>query len=124
MRVIAVVFALVLAGGVMTTRAQAQQLSKGTLTGTIVSKAVEIQASGSATVFTTPAKGFFVLTQLCVENKNNVTLKGATVGTIAVDEECTTYNPGIAFGKEETITCVNDGASASNCLITGVIAKK
>ena len=126
MRVIAVVFAVLLTGVALTTPAQAQQLKKGTLTGEILSKTWPIQANSSATMFTTPTKGFFVLTQLCVENKNNVTVRGATVGLLLFpgDEKCTTYNPGIAFPQNEAITCVNDGASASSCLITGVITNK
>jgi len=124
MRVIAVVFAVLLTGVALTTPAQAQQLKKGTLTGEILSKTWPIQANSSATMFTTPTKGFFVLTQLCVENKNNVTVRAASGGLLPGDEKCTTYNPGFAFPQNEAITCVNDGAGASSCLITGVITKK
>ena len=102
---------------------QAQQQKKGTLTGTIVSAAVEVAGNSSGSLFTTPAKGFFVLTQVCVEDKS-AEIRGSTLGPIFNEDKCSTYTPGIAFPQNEMLTCVNDDTDASGCFITGVVTKK
>ena len=123
MRTIVAIATMLVGGVLLSTPAQAQQMKKGTLTGKVVSAAVELPANSSATVFTTPTKGFFVLTQVCVDKKD-ANVRGATVGPVFNDDKCTTYTPGIAFPQSEVITCVNNGGDPAGCCITGVISKK
>jgi hypothetical protein len=123
MKATAMISAVLLTGVLAHAPAHAQQVKKGTLTGRIVSAAVEVPGNSSGPLFTTPAKGFFVLTQVCTEDKD-ADVRGATLGPIYNENKCTTYNPGIGFPQNEAITCVNNNPDPSGCFITGIITRK
>lgn len=111
--------------------AEAQSVTKSTLSGVMVTKSVDIADSTAAPVYTTPAStgGFFILTQYCTTNPGpgSVTLSAANLGQIVVstNDECTTYSPGIAIPAASAITCTNEGTgSTESCMITGILSKK
>src|SRR6266478_312418 len=82
----------VVAALVIVRASEAQVIKNGALSGVVVSKAIVLQSSGSAPVFTTPAagKGVFVLTQFCRSNCPD--LSGSTLGRIGDNGPgCTTY---------------------------------
>jgi hypothetical protein len=107
------------------TPAMAQVIKKGTLSGKIVSAAVEVAPTTAATVYTTPATGFFILTQVCVQDRSEMAVRGATLGPLVTDDRCTTYTPGVALPRNEVITCANNDATPTGaCSITGVLSPK
>jgi len=104
----------------------AQTVKKSTLSGLMISRSVAVPDLASATVFTTPATGFYILTQFCATapGVGSVTLSGSTFGQVVVStsDECTTYNQGITFAPGEVLTCANGGTGATeHCMITGVL---
>ena len=63
--------------------AGAHSMKKGTLSGTVMSGYVTLAAASSAMVFTTPASGFFILTQACPTfGFGQARLVGNTVGDL------------------------------------------
>jgi hypothetical protein len=96
--------------------AHAQQLKKGTLSGTLVS-ATAPAGNSYLDVYTTPMDKAFVLTQAC----GCWTCRTGTFGPFAAasgTEPCATYVPGLALPRGETIQCTGDGA----CTLTGVLS--
>ena len=87
------------------------------LHGTIVSASTSVAASSSATVFTTPAHGSFVLTQFC---GSGTTLSGVTFGFIA-PAGCYSFSPGYALPASEVLKCTA-GGSAGACSISGILS--
>ena len=126
--------ALITAGMVSNgTLVHAQKLTKGTLSGTVVTATATAPNQGAqVTVFTTPGTGQFVLTQLCVfRGQNEDTLSGGTLGGIARslgDNSglCTTYTPGLAIPQNEDLNFqdTRNDAEDSIVTITGVLSKK
>jgi collagen triple helix repeat protein len=119
------------------------------LSGQILSTGVDVSPSSSATVFTTPATGTFILTQFCTPvvtlgvNGNTLqtfaaSLQGRTFGRIPgiplalgdtgsvpiPSSSCTTYAPGIALPPNEELTCSQPPGSPlkGRCVITGILS--
>jgi len=106
----------------MTTGAVAQTF-KGEVSGIIVSKSKPVPAEGAADVYTTPAAGFFILTQAC--GSTTLSLSGSTMGEFfKLQGACQTFTPGIVIPAGEILSCSNGSDSAASCLITGVLSKK
>ncbi len=102
----------------------AQTVKNGELSGTIISKSVTIPAASSANVYTTPAAGFFVLTQIC-SSTNNIVLTGTTMGEIHRNQtDCQSFTPGIVMPAGETLSCYNQYGNPFSCVITGILTKK
>ena len=102
--------------------AQAQTISKSTLSGTILTKGVTAPAHGTATILTTPATGFFILTQTCGTPP-------ISFGTVVVSNfggsNCTVHTPGLAVPAGTPIICDNTERDfAFHCFVTGVLSKK
>ena len=111
------------------TSAQAQSIKKSTLSGTLTSAGAVATAAGTpVTIFTTPASGFFILTQACstTPGVSNVTFTAGTVGTIvtSTSDECTQFINGIAIPVSTAIQCASGTGSNENCMITGVLSTK
>lgn len=110
--------------------AEAQTVTKSTLSGTLMSASATLTAPGPVTVFTTPEAGFFVLTQFCSNVGSGLTFRGSTFGIIfsvpgaaGPLPPCTTYEPGIALPQAETLTCSVDFAFPGMfCMISGVLS--
>ena len=82
-------------------------------------------ASSTAPIYTTEPKGFFVLTQFCwgdASAGDEALLSGSVLGLVATDRQtCRVYEPGLAFGPLEALTCENTGNGFPLvCTITGV----
>lgn len=118
----------------LSAEAPAQTVKKAAsgLSGTVTSKSVAIVDTGGgdqfADVYTTPAVGlgFFVLTQACVTDPGNVQISGATLGrlVLSTNDECTQFDPGVAFAASETVTCTETNDNGDQvCTITGVVTK-
>lgn len=110
--------------------AEAQTVKRNTLTGPIVSKSASMTPHVAAPVYTTPATGFFVLTQLCVTRGSRVTVTGNTMGVVVHSFHgsrglCNTYRPGLQVPANETLTCT-DTSNITNhsCTITGLLSSK
>lgn len=118
------IVALIAGSLLCVTSAQAQQVKKGELSGTILSGGVSVPASSSLVVFTAPATGNFILTTFCARD---VALSGNTVGPIAPadsDEPCLVFVPGFAIPSGEVLTCTNDEVDPGICSVSGVLSKK
>jgi hypothetical protein len=122
------IYVVILAGvigfGPLNTVARAQHFP---IEGEIVSASASLAAlsppsTTSATVFTTPASGDFILTEICTSG--NLNLSGSTFGTIAALQEsgCVAFQPGMALPQREQIICVGFlGESENYCRITGIL---
>lgn len=87
---------------------------QSTLTGEIMSAAVEIPAGGSVAFFTTPRTGHFVLMQTW----------GPVVGSSFALSSGGLFSPGLALPQSEVLTCnAVDWDWAVSCMITGVYQK-
>lgn len=108
--------------------AGAQGITNGGLSGTLVSASVQAPFSPTGgittTIFTTPKKGHFVLTQVG-SVRGSVDLFSVTdFGPIAPG----TFTPGLAVPPGASVQCttlVNPGSSSgqTDCWITGVLEK-
>jgi hypothetical protein len=65
MRVVKALLMLSVAGAFVARPAGAQSFKKGALSAIMQTESAIVPASSSGTVFTTPASGFFIVTQLC-----------------------------------------------------------
>lgn len=112
-------------------------MKNGGPSGTVVSARVEVVSSGAgAAVLTTPATGFFILTQACLDRGDasgatelSSTSKGRIVRLEAAgDVSCTTFTPGIALDPGDSLVCRNPGflggPTRAACLVTGVVSSK
>jgi len=130
MKRIGMALGLVALGLLWGARSQAQQLRRGTLSGTIVSRSAGVPGNGSVTVYTTPASGagFLILTQLWNSDPNCVTVRGETFGVIAqpsMSEQPSRFEPGIALPANEKLICQEScGLQATYCAITGVLSPR
>lgn len=121
---------LALAGGLLALAAKpalGQSVAGGDsgLKGRLVSRTVTAAPLTNATVYTTEAKGSFVLTQFCwadADAGNEALLSGSVLGLVATDRQsCRGYDPGLLFGPSEVVTCVNAANDFSLvCTITGL----
>jgi hypothetical protein len=109
--------------------ALAQNVSGGDrgVKGRLVSRTVTAPALGSAPLYVTEAKGFFVLTQLCNADASagdEAVLAGATVGVLATaggNQNCRSYDPGFVMPPNEMLTCDNSGNDFPLvCTMTGI----
>lgn len=109
--------------GLLKTAAQAQIFP---LVGTVSSASAVVAANSTTPVFTTPASGYFILTQFC--GGFGMSVSGNTFGNIAVgssDTECNTFNPGYVLPQGETIQCTNPlSGGPSWCNISGILEKQ
>jgi len=111
--------------------ASAQKVTTGGLSGTIVSANVHLTQKGyAATMLTTPSAGsHFILTYFCAVD--TASLIGRTFGRIArtpgsftTQDPCRTFTPGIALPAGEELICTNQGNTANDCTISGVVSKQ
>ena len=115
---------------------EAQRVKNGGPSGTVVSARAEVVSSGAgAVVLTTPATGFFILTQACLDRGDasgatelSCTSKGRIVRLETGDVSCTTFTPGIALDPGDSLVCRNagflGGPTRAACLVTGVVSSK
>jgi hypothetical protein len=126
MRTTGTILAVVLAGVFFSTPVEAQGVKNGGPKGQIISaNLTPVPGSTDATIYTTPAQGFFILTQYC--QPFGRPLKGNTFGIIASGniDRCQTFTPGIALPQGEVLTVDNSCCSQMDfATITGVLSKK
>lgn len=106
------------------------------LSGKIISHSLTFTATASnrytASVFTLPATGSFVLTQFCSSTGNGfMILSDSTFGFIATSfaagtRSCISFSPGIALSKSSQILCSEQPAfspssDTCSCSISGVL---
>ena len=103
--------------------ASAQRISALGPSGTIRSASAAVEGESQATVFTTPGERPFVLTQACFD-AGGMVLSGSTFGIIPGEMgACTTYHPGIALPRNESLLCSNPNGVVANCMITGIVTR-
>jgi hypothetical protein len=119
----------------------AQTLSKGTLSGTILSGVAHAPAGGNAVaMMVAPSSGHTVLTQVCFTHSGmNVcpggAVVGSTLGTIAgtdcvastaAGSNCTRFDPGVVLPPGETLYCVGNAvfSSENHCTASAVVSAK
>jgi len=130
MKRIGVVFLLVALGVLLSATAHAQQLRRGTLSGTIVSRSANVPGNGSVTVYTTPASdgGVFILTQVWGWDPGCVTLRGETFGVVSqpgMGAAPSRFEPGIALPANEKLICQEAcGLQGTYCAITGILSPR
>ena len=127
MRALKTLLMLSVAGALVVSPATAQTLKKGTMSGTIETHSVTVPGSGSATVFTTPATGFFIATQWCSDFTAGSLVAGSVVllrmgNAVSGNERCTSYVPGIALPQGTNVVFANLGTSPQTVTITGVLS--
>jgi len=118
---VALILAVALCGS-----ADAQQVKKSTLSGTIMSAAVTIPVS-TAPLLTAPPStgGRFILTQACISDvPTAVVLRSVALGRLALQAGCTTFDPGFAIAAGDTLECENLVGGAQTCVVSGVLSKK
>ncbi len=104
----------------------AQTVTNGGLSGTVVSRSVAANGSDEATIYTTPKKGHFVLTQI---GSVGASFTATGFGEIGITDEAEglqplTFIPGIALPPQSSIQCLfNGNVAPSYCIITGVLEK-
>ena len=126
MRTMAEIFVVILVAGLISAAAQAQEVKKGTLSGTVATQGVIIPADSFMPVYTAPADGdgVFILTQVC-SSAQSVTLSGSSMGPLAVaGGACQSFTPGLALRPSEVLTCSNTSGNSQECMVTGLRSKK
>ncbi len=110
------------------TSADAQVLKGGGFSGTLITQTAVAPNNSRVDIYTTPVglKALkYILTQVRVENRKDVVFTGSTMGTMPLMDDCTTFNPGLAIPKGETLTFTEDrGNGDMAVLITGILSKK
>ncbi len=108
----------------------AQQLAKGTLSGTLFTAAATANA-GSVPLYTAPATakaGVAIITAVCGDVSTvNQTITGSTLGNLAIEAAngCHEFGTGgLPLPPGEILTYQNVGAFNASMRITGVISKK
>ena len=83
----------------------------------IVTASVNLGASESALVYTTPAKGDFVLTQFCAspDVSGGIRLDASALGSIAQSgsTSCITFTPGVSIPHNSMVSCTTGSAAAA-----------
>lgn len=92
--------------------------------GTAVTASTTISGSVSQIVYTTPAAGDFLLTQICTGTVEGGTL--VHVGGVGIAQVgsgfCQTFGSGMLLPPDQVVTCTTFAAGASSfCTITGVL---
>jgi hypothetical protein len=130
-----VILAGVIGFGPLNTVARAQHFP---IEGEIVSASASLAAlsppnTTSATVFTTPGSGHFLLTEFCggplITNLLGNTFGPIVDGPISNDQilPCLAFHPGVALPKREAIICNNIESPPivnSNCSISGILEEE
>ena len=96
--------------------------------GKIVSASTSVTEASTATVFTTPDSGHFILTVFC---SNSSSAFGSTFGFIvgfapsnlSAHAHCHAFNPGVALPRREAILCEGE-TGASYCNISGILEEE
>ncbi len=110
---------LLLATGATGT-AHGQQLRRGTLSGTLVSKSADAQPGGPVPILTTPSSSPFILTEVCTDAMG-LRLSASGFGKIPTpDQSCRDFM-GIVLPRNSTISVQGSGGSIT---ITGVVSFK
>jgi len=107
--------------------ASAQTMQRGTLSGVITSASAFVPQNSSVGVYTTPSgakAARFILTQVCVEDSKEIVLSGNTMGDIVLDDDCTTFMPGIAVPVGEVLSFSEQNNGDQSGMITGILSKK
>lgn len=96
--------------------------------GELVSATVSLSGpSETQTVYTTPGKGDFILTQLCVSPVNGgIRLAASGFGPIAHigADPCQIFTPGVSVPKRSALTCSTTSDAISGdyfCTISGML---
>jgi len=132
MRLSIMVLSAVLAAALGANPAHAQQISKGTVTGTLVQGSADLgpcdpnppHTCPEADLFTAPADRFLVVTQVC--GYGSLVGPGGRIGAFASGGQCTRFDPGLVIDKGATIKCRSGFSGASGslpCTIVGVLTK-
>jgi hypothetical protein len=113
----------------LATVAHAQSVKKSTLSGVLTSASATAPLAGTPqTVLTTPATGFFILTQACATTPGvgQTTFTAGALGTIvtSTNDECTVFTNGVAIPVSTAIQCTSGTGSNENCMVTGVLSSK
>lgn len=130
MRITTIFAAAFAAAALFGTTAEAQTIAKGTISGVILTKSVDVPSGGAADVYTTDAAGIkgslrLIITQVCVsEDEQDLTLDGNTMGQIPLSNQCTTFEPGLAIPQGETLTFTDTNTTNQAAMITGILVKK
>jgi len=121
------VLALMLLGNVT----HAQQLSKGTLSGTLVQGSAMIGSCDpnppyscpEADLFTAPADKFLVITQVC--GYCSLVAPAGRIGGAPSGGQCIRFDPGLVIDPGATIKgrSAAGGSSAFPCTVVGVLSK-
>ncbi len=85
----------------------------------VVTASVNLGASESVIVYTTPAKGDFVLTQFCAspDATDGVRLDATGLGSIAqttATQSCFTFTPGVSIPKQSVVSCTTNSVAAAS----------
>ena len=128
MRRLAPILVLSTALALSATIAQAQTMKIG-LAGKVVTATATAPNNASVDAYTTPLAtkvdpGFFVLTQVCVDDEGNIMLSGSTMGEIPLMDDCTSFSPGLALPPGEVLTFTNFKGSPHPVVLTGVVSRK
>jgi len=90
----------------------------------LVTASTEVSGAVSRIVYTTPAAGDFILTQVCTGLATGGTLVQAGGAGIAQVGSglCQTFTPGMALPPDQVVTCTTFDAMASSfCTINGLL---
>jgi len=120
--------------------ATAQTISKGTLSGTILSGVASAPAGGTVTLLTAPATGHTILIQVCFTDPGNNLcpagrVSGSTLGqikgnscssTLVAGSDCTRFDPGIILPPGEVLSCIGDGgfSAVNRCTASAIVSSK
>ncbi len=66
----------------------------------------------------------FVVTQICVDDENNLTITGSTLNEIPLMDDCTEFEPGLALPAGEVVTATDSSGGSHPVILTGVWMKK
>jgi len=110
----------------VTVSASAQTVNASGLSGTLISAGVSDDSSGTAIVYTTPAKGHFVLTQAGGASQIfSVPSFGNLGSTACAPSTSLTFNPGLLIPQSTAISCTPASSCGFpySCYIAGVLEK-
>ncbi len=83
----------------------------------IATASVTLGASESAIVYTTPARGDFILTQFCAspDATGGIRLDAGKLGSIAQSgtTSCITFTPGVSIPQNSTVSCTTNPSGAA-----------
>ena len=96
---------------------------KAPASGTLISQSVTLtQDSVATTIFTTPKKGHFVLTQIGTSGTCGSPIFTATdFGPLGTTGAQRNFNPALVVPSNSSIQC--SGAAGCDCYMTGILEK-